>query len=81
MPTVLTTDDGRFFFYSAVGDMAPHVWVRSDGGEAMVWLHDLSVGSSVGYDEVALQGIVRTVAERREELLRAWGEHFGVQLV
>lgn len=81
MPTVLTSGSSRFFFYSAVGDMAPHVWVHADGHEAMVWLHDLSVASNRGYAEEELHAIVRTVSDRRDQLLRAWHEHFGLRVV
>lgn len=80
MPTVLTSGDARFFFYSANGGTAPYVRVASLDREATIWLHDLSVAGNDGFAGDAVDAIVRTVAERREELLRAWHEHFGLRL-
>lgn len=81
MPTVLTTGAGRFFFYSAAGEAAPHVCVQRDDREAVIWLHDLSVAVNDGYDEPTLSAVVRAVADQRDKLLRAWHEHFGLRVV
>ena len=80
MPTILTAGDERYFFYSANGETAPYVRVRAREREAMIWLHDLSVGANDGFADDDLDAIVRTVADRHDELLRSWNEHFGLRV-
>jgi hypothetical protein len=47
-------------------------------GEAKFWLHpEVRVAASVGFDRRALSELVTVVEQRREEIERAWHEHFG----
>ena len=79
MPTVFRFDGYRFFFYSNEG--APrepvHIHVMKGGGEAKFWLDPLTVARSSGFDARTLRQLSRIVAERRDEIERAWHEHFS----
>ena len=80
MPTIFRFDGFRFFFYSNEG--APreqvHVHVMGDGGEAKFWLRpEVSVARSAGLDARTLRRLAQIVEARREQIERAWDEHFG----
>jgi hypothetical protein len=80
LPTVFRHGGYRFFFYSNEGSPQEpvHVHVRSGGYETKIWLEpEIAIAESFGYDARALNSIVRIVMERREEIERAWREHFG----
>jgi hypothetical protein len=77
MPTLLRWNGYRFFFYSADGWEPPHVHVIRDGGEAKIWLGDLSVAINMGYSSKDLNEIVRKTREERERFLEAWNDYFA----
>jgi hypothetical protein len=80
MPTIFRQNGLRFYFFSNEGDPRepPHVHVRGGGKDAKIWLEpDVSLDDSVGFNSAELGRILRLVAERRRELLRAWHDHFG----
>ena len=79
MPTVLRHEGFRFFFYSNEGNPREpiHVHVMRSGAEAKVWLDPVSVARSAGFDARTLRQLAGVVAERRDEIERAWHEHFG----
>jgi hypothetical protein len=79
MPTVFIQDGFRVFFYSNEGDPREpvHVHVRKARAEAKFWLRPfVSVADSSGFDARALREAARIVAARRDEIERAWDEHF-----
>lgn len=43
MPTVLTVEGFRFFFYSNENDEPPHVHVEKAEGTAKIWLSPVEV--------------------------------------
>lgn len=79
MPTVFRQDGFRFFFYSNEGDPRepPHVHVIKGSGEAKFWVRPISVARSSGFDARTLRQLARIVADRAEEIERAWHGHFG----
>ena len=79
MPTVFRYLGFRFFFYSNEGDPRepPHVHVTGEGGEAKFWLRpEVSVATSAGLDARHLRRLLRVAEARRDEIERAWHEHF-----
>jgi len=79
MPTVLRHEGFRFFFYSNEGDPREpvHIHVMRDGAEAKFWLDPVSVARSAGFDARTLRQLAGLVAKHRDEIERAWHEHFG----
>jgi hypothetical protein len=80
MPSVFRQDGLRYFFYSNEGDPRepPHIHVMGGGGEAKLWLSpDVVVAQSVGFDARSLRRIAEVVRARRDEIERAWHDHFS----
>jgi hypothetical protein len=80
MPVVFREWGARFFFYSNEGNPREplHIHVLKDEGEAKFWLRpDVALASSHGFSRRELTELARIVEARREEIERAWHEHFG----
>jgi len=77
MPTVLRKYGFRFHFYSADGHEPPHIHVDGSGGEAKVWLADVSLGKCKGFSDKEIARILQTVREHRQQMLEAWHAYFG----
>ena len=77
MPTVLRWRGYKFLFFSLDEGEPPHVHVHKGNGQAKFWLSDCQLVKARGFADHELRRVQRTVQERREELLRAWHEHFG----
>jgi hypothetical protein len=77
MPTVFRWRGYKFLFFSLDEGEPPHVHVRKGSGQAKFWLSDCRLAKARGFADHELRQAQRTIEERREELLRAWHEHFG----
>lgn len=77
MPTVLRKYGFRFHFYSGDRYEPPHIQVDGNGGEAKVWLEDLSVAESGGFSQKDLRRILDVVEEHRQQILEAWYDYFA----
>lgn len=80
MPVVFRWLGVRFFFYSNEGNPREplHVHAERNGAEAKIWLFpDVRVGDSAGFDRRMLHELVSVVELRRDDIERAWHEHFG----
>lgn len=80
MPVVFRHGNVRFFFYSNEGSPREpiHVHAESPDGEAKFWIQpEVGIAASVGFDRRALSDLVKVVETRKEEIERAWHEHFG----
>lgn len=54
-----------------------HIHVERDGGEAKLWLFpEVRLADRVGFSRSAQADLVRIVEARRQEIERAWNEHF-----
>ena len=49
MPTVLTKDGFRFFFYSREGNEPPNIHIIGKGGEMKIWLNNLVIAKVTTY--------------------------------
>ena len=76
MPTLLRAYGFRFHFYAADLSEPPHVHVQKDGKEAKIWLHNLKVVETGGFNSLELRRIVAITKEHRDDFLRSWHE-FG----
>jgi len=80
MPVVFRWAGVRFYFFSNEGDPREpaHVHAERQGAEAKFWLFPaVCVAESTGFDRRALSDLMAVVEQRREEIERAWHEHFG----
>ncbi len=80
MPIVFRNDGLRYFFFSNEGSPREplHVHVTGGGRDAKIWLEpDIAIAESYGFNARELSRILRVVTESRDEILRAWHEHFG----
>jgi hypothetical protein len=80
VPVVFRWEGVRFYFFSNEGDPREpaHVHAQRQGAEAKLWLiPEVRVADSIGFDRRALAELVKVVEERKDEIERAWHEHFG----
>ena len=79
MPTLFRHAGFRFFFYSNEGDPREptHVHIQGAGTEAKFFLHpQVILAQSAGLDARTLRRLAEVVEERRQDIERAWHEHF-----
>ena len=79
MPIVFRQDGFRFFFYSNEGNPREpsHIHVMAGEREAKFWLRpDVALAESKGVDARTLRRLALVVEVRRNEIERAWNEHF-----
>ena len=82
MPVVFRADGLRYHFYSNEGQPPepPHIHVKGGGCDAKIWIEpDILLADSYGFNPRQLSTILRTVAENRALILKAWHDHFGNQ--
>ena len=80
MPVVFRYQGYRFHFFSNEGDPREplHIHVTRDGADAKFWLQpDVNVAYNKGFNARTLALLSRVIADRREEIERAWHEHFA----
>ena len=80
MPVVFRDGGARFYFFSNEGSPREPVYIHvdKDDAEAKFWLRpDVAVADSFGFSRRELRDLARIVLARREEIERAWHEHFG----
>jgi hypothetical protein len=80
MPVIFRHNGYRFFFYSNEGDPPepPHVHVYKDGAEAKYWLRpEVLLAYNAGHNARVLAMLNRIVEQRRDEIERAWHDHFA----
>lgn len=80
MPVVFREQGWRFHFFSHEG--APrepvHVHVARPGKDAKLWLYpEVRVAYNSGLSSVEQRRVIAIVAARRDEIERAWNEHFS----
>ncbi|WP_211098500.1 DUF4160 domain-containing protein [Nitrospirillum viridazoti] len=69
----------QFYFFSNEGSPREpvHIHVERGGDEAKLWLYpEVRIADCVGFSRSAQADLVRIVEARRQEIERAWNEHF-----
>jgi len=75
-PTVLRYKKYRFFFFSRE-ETRKHVHVVSPEGEAKFWLEPIvALAENVRLTPRELKELQGVVERRRDEIVRAWNQHF-----
>ncbi len=80
MPVVFRYQGIRFYFFSNEGNPREpvHIHANRSDAEAKLWLHpEVRVAESFGFTRREQSDLLRIVEQRREEIVRAWHEHFG----
>jgi hypothetical protein len=80
MPVVFRHLGIRFYFYSNEGNPREplHVNASRSDADAKLWLTpEVRVAESIGFSRREQAELVRVVETRRDEIRRAWDEHFG----
>jgi hypothetical protein len=77
MPTVLRWRGYQLLFYSLDEGEPPHIHVRRGRGQAKFWLSDCQLAKANGFADHELRQVQKKIEEQREEMPRAWHEHFG----
>jgi len=76
-PTVFREKGYRFFFFSRE-ETRMHVHVVSGDGEAKYWIEpEIELSKQIKYSNKQLNEIKTLVEEHKDEIIRAWREHFG----
>lgn len=76
-PTVFRERGYRFFFFSRE-ESRKHVHVVCAEGEVKYWLEpDIELARNYRLSGHQLKEIETLIEEHRDELVRAWQEHFG----
>ena len=77
MPTVLTAEGYRFFFFSNEGEEPAHVHVRRGGGVAKIWLEPVRLAYSEGLNPAELRRVRELATQHQAAFLERWHEHLG----
>ena len=80
MPVVFRYQGIRFFFFSNEGNPREpvHIHAESGDGEAKFWLYpEVTIANSAGFNRKQLANLVDVISDHREEIERAWNEHFS----
>lgn len=77
MPTLLTIEGFRFFFYSNEGTEPAHVHVEKGDGIAKFWLDPVALVFSEGLTRGELRRAREIVADNAADFLERWNEYFG----
>lgn len=80
MPVVFRLDGRRFHFFSSEGSpIEPiHIHVAQAGVDAKFWLYpSVRLAYNRGYDARTIKRLQDIVEAHREEIERAWNEHFS----
>lgn len=79
MPTIFQFEGYRFFFFSNEGNPREpiHVHVRKDGNRSKFWVSPAGLANNQGFSGKEVNRLAQIVETRRDEIERAWHEHFG----
>jgi hypothetical protein len=79
MPTVLSVQQYRFFFYSRENHEPPHIHVEWGDKVAKYWLEPVELASSKGFRAHERTALRPLIEKHRNEFLRAWHEYFDAE--
>ena len=76
MPTILTKDGFRFFFYSEEGSEPIHIHVAYGSARAKYWLKpDVVLASSIGLKAKDIKRAKKLIQENRVLIEEKWNEY------
>lgn len=77
MPSLITEDGFRFFFYSADYKEPMHVHVEYGDGEAKFWLKPIQLASSYKFRSQELRKARLLVEKHQKMFEEKWNEYFS----
>lgn len=80
MPLVFRWNGYRFHFFSNEGDPREpvHIHVTRERADAKFWVQpEVNVAYNRGFSARTLAMLSRVVEEKREDIERAWNDHFA----
>ena len=77
MPTVLTKDGFRFFFYSREGNEPPHIHIIGKGGEMKIWLSNLGIAKIYNLSPKEQRIVLEITAANVELFKKEWRVFYG----
>jgi hypothetical protein len=77
LPTLMTIEGIRIYFYSNEKGEPPHVHVEYQGLTAKIWITPVSVASIQGLKAKEVAKAVRIVKKHEKELRGKWNEFFS----
>jgi len=78
MPTVLTEEGFRFFFWSNENDEPMHVHVEKSGAEGKIWLDPfINIAYMHGFSPKEQKKIMEIVTTNLLIFKQKWNEHFS----
>jgi hypothetical protein len=77
MPTILSTEGFRFFFFSDERREPPHVHVEKGDGTAKVWLQPVRVAYAYGLTPGEIRRIRELTFTHQAAFVERWNEYFG----
>lgn len=77
MPTVLTIDGFRFYFFSDEGNEPCHIHVKKAGARGKIWLlPNIEEDYYYGFTEQEKRKIRKITKENCTFLIKKWNEYF-----
>ena len=77
MPTLLTAEGFRFFFFSNEGTEPPHIHVERGDGYAKFWLEPVELVEAFRLKQQELRRVRLLVVQHQAVFLERWREHFS----
>ncbi|MCX6323548.1 MAG: DUF4160 domain-containing protein [Sphingobacteriales bacterium] len=78
MPTVLTSQGFRFFFWSNENDEPMHVHVEKADGEGKIWLEPIIKFAYMhGFTPKEQKQIMKIITDNFSTFKQNWNEHFA----
>jgi hypothetical protein len=80
MPVIFRLEGMRFHFFSDEGDPREpiHVHIAKAGKDAKFWLYpDVRLAYNRRYDARTIKRLLAIVEAHRDEIERAWNDHFS----
>lgn len=76
MPTILTVDGFRFFFYSKE-ESRMHVHIEYQGKIAKIWMDSFEIADNFGFKDFQLIYMQKLARKYEKRIKKAWIIHFG----
>lgn len=77
MPTVLTIDGFRLFFFSHEGNEPAHIHAEKGGAACKWWLSPIDLAWNKGFKPAQVRELRMIIIEHHARLLEAWNTRHG----
>lgn len=74
MPTILSKNGFRFFFYTGEGNEPAHIHIIGRGGEMKVWLNPIQVSNVYSMSSKDQKEVLRITKDNAKLFIEKWKE-------